>query len=155
PDLAASWRTYQSILHTIITRRDVNNTRPPITAHDWLDHLDDQLRIRRQWSDFFRHFDVVLAPAFGTPAFPHSDEADWRKRSLDMDGEPSNFGAQLAWAGIATVANLPSTAMPLGLNRKGLPLSVQVIGPFLEDRTTIEFARLLGREVDTPALARQ
>jgi Asp-tRNA(Asn)/Glu-tRNA(Gln) amidotransferase A subunit family amidase len=45
--------------------------------------------------------------------------------------------------------------MPLGLNRKGLPLSVQVIGPFLEDKTTIEFARLAGREVDTPALARQ
>lgn len=154
PDLAASWRTYQSILHTIITRRDVNNTRPPINAHDWLGHLDDQYRLRRQWSDFFRHFDIVLAPVFGTPAFPHADDPDWRKRKLMMDGEESNFGAQLAWAGIATVANLPSTAIPLGVNAKGLPLSVQAIGPFLEDKTTIEFARLIGREVPTPGIAR-
>jgi amidase len=153
PDMNASWRTYQAILHTIITRRNPNNTRPPITAHDWLDHLDAQLKLRRQWSDFFRHFDIVLAPCFGTPAPPHTDEPDWRKRSLSLDGEPSNYGAQLAWAGIATVANLPSTAIPLGVNRAGLPLAVQAIGPFLEDKTTIAFARLLGRECPLPALA--
>jgi amidase len=153
PDMAASWRTYQALLHTIVTRRSPNPSRPPITAHDWLGHLDEQHRIRRQWADFFRHFDVVLAPAFGTPAFPHSDEPDWRKRTLTMDGEPGNFGAQLAWAGIATVANLPSTAVPLGVNRAGLPLSVQVIGPFLEDKTTIAFASLLGRQCPLPALA--
>ena len=153
PDLSVSWRTYQAILHTIVTRRAANSGRAPITAHDWLGHLDDQLRIRKQWSDFFRHFDVVLAPAFGTPAFPHTDEQDWRKRELTLDGESSNFGAQLAWAGIATVANLPSTAVPLGVNKAGLPLSVQVIGPFLEDKTTIAFAKLLNRECPLPALA--
>ena len=80
-------------------------------------------------------------------------EQDWRKRELTLDGESSNFGAQLAWAGIATVANLPSTAVPLGVNKAGLPLSVQVIGPFLEDKTTIAFAKLLNRECPLPALA--
>ncbi len=153
PDLHSSWRTYQAILHTIITRRDASNPRPPITAHDWLGHLDDQQRIRRQWADFFRHFDIVVCPAFGTPAFPHTDEADWRKRQLAMDGNPSNFGAQLAWAGIATVANLPSTAIPLGVNRSGLPLAVQAIGPFLEDKTTIAFAGMVGHPIVRPELA--
>lgn len=153
PDLTSSWRTYQAILHTILTRRDPNNTRAPITAHDWLGHLDNQLALRRQWADFFRHFDIVLCPAFGTPAPPHNDEPDWRKRKLMMDGEASNYGAQLAWAGIATVANLPSTVIPLGVNSAGLPLAAQAIGPFLEDKTTIAFAKLLGRECPVPALA--
>jgi amidase len=153
PDLNAQWKTYQSMLHTIITRRDPTNTRPPISAHDWLDLLDAQLRIRRQWADFFRHFDIVLCPAFGTPAFPHAPEPDWRKRSLDMDGEPGNFGSQLGWAGIATVANLPSTAIPLGLNRQGLPIGVQAIGPFLEDKTTIAFAGMVGHEIEPPKIA--
>src|SRR5690606_31906776 len=153
PDLHSSWRTYQAILHTIITRRAPSNPRPPITAHDWLGHLDDQLRIRRQWADFFRHFDIVVCPAFGTPAFPHTDEPDWRKRQLTMDGAPSNFGAQLAWAGIATVANLPSTAIPLGVNKQGLPIGVQAIGPFLEDKTTIAFAKLVGQPCPVPAIA--
>ena len=111
------------------------------------------MRIRRQWHEFFRHFDIVICPAFGTPAFPHSDEADWRKRPLDMDGEPGNFGAQLGWAGIATVANLPSTAIPLGLSKSGLPVAVQAIGPFLEDKTTIAFAGMVGHEIVTPDLA--
>jgi len=153
PDIHASWRTYQSMLHTIITRDDPNNTRPPISAHDWFGLLDHQLLIRRQWADFFRHFDIVLCPAFGTPAYVHTAEPDWRKRELPIDGEPSKFGDQLGWAGIATVANLPSTAIPLGVNKAGLPLSVQAIGPFLEDKTTIAFAGHVGQPIVTPPIA--
>lgn len=153
PDMNAAWRTYQSMLLTIITRDDPTNTRKPISAHDWFALVDDQLRIRRQWSDFFRHFDIVLAPAFGTVAFPHTSEPEWRKRPLPIDGEPSKFGDQLGWAGIATVANLPSTAIPLGVNKAGLPLSVQAIGPFLEDKTTIAFAGMVGHEIVPPPIA--
>lgn len=153
PDMTAAWRTYRSMLLTIITRGDAGNARQPISAHDWFSLLDDQLRIRRQWADFFRHFDIVLAPSFGTPAYPHSSEPEWRNRDLPIDGEPSKFGDQLGWAGIATVANLPATAIPMGVNAEGLPLSVQAIGPHLEDRTTIAFAGLVGREIVTPAAA--
>lgn len=154
PDMNVSWRTYQALLHTIITRGQVEaNGRAPISAHDWLTHVDVQLRIRRQWADFFRHFDIVLCPAFGTPAFPHASEPDWRKRPLQINGEPGNFGSQLGWAGIATVANLPSTVIPLGVNAQGLPLACQAIGPFLEDHTTIAFAGLAGGEVVAPAIA--
>jgi amidase len=152
PDLSASWRTYQAMLHTITTRR-VSNGRPPITSHDWLGHLDDQHRLRRQWADFFRHFDIVLAPAFGTTAFPHTDEPDWRKRELMIDGESTPYGAQLAWASMATVGNLPSTAIPMGLDASGLPLSLQAIGPHLEDLTTIAFAGMIARETPPPRLA--
>ncbi len=152
PDMSASWRTYQSILHTVTTRRAPTG-RQPITAHELLDRFDDQFRIRRQWADFFRHFDVVLAPVFGTTAFPHTAEPDWRKRSLMIDGEETPYGAQLAWAGIATVANLPATAVPMGLGKGGLPLSLQVIGPHLEDRTTIAFAGMIARDTPPPKLA--
>lgn len=153
PDMNAAWRTYQSMLLTIITRGDPPGPRKPISAHDWFGLLDDQLRIRHQWSDFFRHFDIVLAPAFGTVAFPHTPEPDWRQRPLPIDGDPSKFGDQLGWPGIATVANLPATAIPLGVNKGGLPLSVQAIGPFLEDKTTIAFAGMVGHPIVAPSLA--
>jgi amidase len=153
PDQTRSWKTYQALLHTVTTRRSDNPDRPPISAHEWMDRLDEQLRLRRQWADFFRHFDIVICPAFGTPAFPHTDENNWRQRMLMMDGEPSNFGAQLAWASIATVANLPSTAIPLGVNKAGLPLACQAIGPFLEDLTTIAFAGMVGHAPVTPGIA--
>lgn len=154
PDMNISWRTYQAMLHTIITRSQVDGGgRLPISAHDWFGHLDTQLRIRRQWADFFRHFDVVLCPAFGTTAFPHTDEPDWRKRPLIINGENGNFGSQLGWASMATVGNLPSTVIPLGVNAQGLPLACQAIGPFLEDHTSIAFAGLAGRELVAPKIA--
>lgn len=154
PDMNISWRTYQAMLHTIITRSQVDGGgRQPISAHDWFGHLDTQLRIRRQWADFFRHFDVVLCPAFGTIAFPHTDEPDWRKRPLIINGENGNFGSQLGWASMATVGNLPSTVIPLGVNAQGLPLACQAIGPFLEDHTSIAFAGLAGRELVAPKIA--
>ena len=47
---------------------------------------------------------------------------------------------------MALLPNLPATAAPIGFTRGGLPIGVQVIGPYLEDRTTIAFAGLLERE---------
>jgi amidase len=38
---------------------------------------------------------------------------------------------------------LPATAVPIGATRAGLPIGMQIIGPYLEDRTTIAFAGLL------------
>jgi amidase len=152
PDMMASWKTYQSMLHTITTRRS-GGDREPISAHTLLDRFDDQFRIRKQWIDFFRHFDVILSPVFSTTAFPHTPEPDWRKRSLMVDGEAMPYGSQLAWASVATVGCLPSTAVPLGLSKEGLPLSLQVIGPHLEDRTTIAFAGMIARETPPPKLA--
>jgi amidase len=36
--------------------------------------------------------------------------------------------------------------MPIGLSPEGLPIGTQIIGPYLEDRTTLKFARLVERE---------
>jgi amidase len=152
PDMMAVWKTYQSILHTVTTRRS-SNGREPISAHALLDCFDNQFRIRKQWIDFFRHFDVILSPVFSTTAFPHTVEPDWRKRTLHIDGRPTPYGDQLAWASVATVGCLPSTAVPLGLAKDGLPLSLQVIGPHLEDRTTIAFAGMIARPTPPPKLA--
>ena len=38
------------------------------------------------------------------------------------------------------------TAMPIGCSAAGLPIGMQIIGPYLEDRTTIAFAELAERE---------
>ena len=48
---------------------------------------------------------------------------------------------QLKWAGLVGVAFLPATVVPVGTNEKGLPIGVQVVGPFLEDLTTLDVAR--------------
>jgi amidase len=41
---------------------------------------------------------------------------------------------------------LPATVAPIGRTDTGLPICVQIIGGYLEDRTTIAFAGLIERE---------
>ena len=47
------------------------------------------------------------------------------------------------WAGLASVAYLPSTVIPTGPDASGLPIGVQIIGPEYGDLVTIGVAKLL------------
>lgn len=144
PDLAAQHGVYMPLLGAAMSRGAPGGTS--MNAHEWMDLLDAQLAFQRRWAALFEAFDVVLSPAFGTVAFPHVDEPDNARRTLSIDGRDTPYFDQLAWPGVATLANLPATSAPIGQTRAGLPIGVQIIGPFLEDRTPIAFAGLLERE---------
>jgi amidase len=144
PDLAAAHELFRGMLE-VVTSRGAPEA-PPVTAHRWLGMIDAQRALRRRWSAFFEAFDVVLAPAFGVTAFAHDAEPDLAKRRLVIDGKATPYLAQGAWSGIAGVANLPATVAPIGRGETGLPIGIQIIGPYLEDRTTIAFAALIARE---------
>ncbi|WP_309605593.1 amidase family protein [Phenylobacterium sp.] len=144
PDLAAAQATYGALLGVAMSRGGPEPST--VTAHEWMALLDAQVAVRRQWRGLFETFDVVVAPAFGQVAFLHTDEPDRNRRTLEIDGKPTPYFAQLAWPGLATLANLPATAVPIGRTLAGLPIGVQIVGPYLEDRTTLAFAELLERE---------
>ena len=144
PDLAQIQATYMGLLMPAMSRGQPG--AQTISAHEWMALLDTQAQIRRQWAGLFEAFDVVLTPVHGAPAFPHDDEPDLGKRTLVINGEETSYFAPAAWAGLATLGNLPSTVIPVGQTRSGLPFGAQIVGPYLEDRTTIGFAALVERE---------
>jgi amidase len=53
----------------------------------------------------------------------------------------------LLYPAVATLAGQPATAFPVGFTRGGLPIGLQAIGPYLEDRTPLRFAALVAREL--------
>ncbi|MFL5297838.1 MAG: amidase family protein [Phenylobacterium sp.] len=143
PDLAQERRDYGAMLDVAMSRG-----RPgvqTISAHEWMGLLDGQMASRRRWAALFEAFDVVLTPVMGVAAFEPIDQPA-QDRKLIIDGEPTPYFDQLGWAGMATYPNLPATVAPLGQTKAGLPFGVQIIGPYLEDRTSIAFAGLLERE---------
>ena len=144
PDMARSREVFGGLLNIALSRRQGATTT--VSAYDWMDLLDAQIAVRREWSALFKSFDVVLAPVFGSVAFPHVTEEDPGKRVLTIDGKDTPYFDQLVWPAVALVANLPATVAPIGLTKGGLPIGLQIIGPYLEDRTTIAFAGLLERE---------
>jgi amidase len=102
--------------------------------------------LRAAWQALFEDVDVVLCPPMPTTAFPHDHSSPSGTRQLDIDGKKVPYDNQIAWAGIATSNWLPATTMPIGHDDHGLPIGVQIIGGYLEDRSTITFAGLVERE---------
>jgi amidase len=91
---------------------------------------------------------VMICPAAPTLAFPHDHSTPLEKRRLRVDGKSCSYlDAQLIWATVATTPGLPATVAPIGV-AEGLPVGVQIIGPYLEDRTPIAFAACLEHEFD-------
>lgn len=110
-------------------------------------------RLRWAWHAFFQKFDLLLAPITCDAAFPHDDSAPPEARQIVVDGVPQPYFAQTFWAGLATLPLLPATSAPIGLDRRGLPLALQVIGPEMGDLATIWAAGQITRRcggVKTP-----
>jgi len=115
-----------------------------LTHVEW--HALDRLRIeaRHQWAAFFEGFDVVLCPVQPVPPILHQQpEPGGSNFAAQLTGMNRPYTDLIDWTALVGSAYLPSTVAPLGLTDTGLPIGVQIVGPFLSDRTTIAFARAI------------
>jgi amidase len=111
---------------------------------DWLTSNETAARHRARWAEFFRDFDVLLCPVTTIAAPPHDQSEPIPRRTITVNGAPRPYLDQIVWTGaIGSMCYLPVTVAPSGRTQGGLPVGVQIVGPFLEDRTTIDFARRL------------
>ena len=110
---------------------------------DWLITNEVRARYRARWAEFFRHYDILLCPITPTAAFPHDHSEPMMARTIQVNGQARSYVDGVAWAGVIGMAYLPVTMVPVGRTPQGLPVGVQIVGPYLEDRTTIDFARRL------------
>jgi amidase len=117
-----------------------------LSHRDWVLADGARARLRAQWRELFGSFDAVICPVMPTPAYPHDHSAEQEARRITIDGKDHVYPDQLAWPGIATLPGLPATAIPIGLSPEGLPIGVQIVGPWLEDRTPLKLAELIERE---------
>ncbi len=117
-----------------------------LSHRDWVIADGARARLRAQWRELFKSFDAVICPVMPTPAYLHDHLEPQEERTIDIDGKDYPYPDQLAWPGIATLPGLPATAIPLGLSAQGLPVGVQIVGPWLEDRTPLKLAELIERE---------
>jgi amidase len=116
------------------------------SAHEMLAAFVQREHYRAAYRAFFRDWDVLLTPAAIVAAFPHDDRAD-EERSFQIGGQTVPYHRLNVYPGVATLCGQPATAFPAGSTGSGLPIGLQAIGPYLEDRTPIEFARLVAREL--------
>ena len=123
---------------------------------DWLAHHERHLQLRERWAEFFADVDAVLLPVHPRAAIPHDHSPAQWGRTVEIDGEERSYLDLFGWIAPAGAGYLPATVVPVGADRDGLPIGVQIVAPFLHDRTALQVARCVAEVVGgcpRPALA--
>ena len=110
---------------------------------EWLSNNERRLQIRERWAEFFGDFDAILLPVHPRPALPTTTRCRSSSGRSAIDGRERPYLDLWTWIAPAGLGALPATVVPVGLSADGLPIGVQIVGPFLDDRTTIHLARLI------------
>ena len=112
---------------------------------DWNRAHEGRTRLRWQCRELFRDIDVLLTPVSPFVPFPHQTGGNHLSRRIVVDGQKRAYLDHLPWIALATSAFLPATSAPVGMTQEGLPVNIQIIGPYLGDHTTIRFAELMAK----------
>jgi amidase len=112
--------------------------------YDWLKLQDQRALMQRAWAAWFAEgIDAFLCPVTPTPPFPHNQEGELMTRTMDVNGEQRSYVENTTWTGLIGVVGLPSAVPPLPRTADNLPVGVQVVTPFLHDRSAIRLAKLI------------
>jgi amidase len=109
--------------------------------------LKERREAQDAWRKFYRTRDAFLLPTSFLPAFPHDHSQPFYDRLLSTPEGPRKYEELMFWISFATLCGLPATIAPIGKTNKGLPVGIQIIGPYLEDATPIDVAAKIAKVI--------
>lgn len=101
---------------------------------DLNDHFDAEMEraaLMRRMAEFHRRFDLLLSPTLTIPPF-----------GADIDRPEGE--TRYSWTGLCVPFNLtrqPAASVPCGFTRDGLPVGMQIVGPYGADLAVLQAAR--------------
>jgi len=110
---------------------------------EWLAQNEARQELRARCAQFFQEYDAWLCPATSVTAPVHDHTQPFVARPLRVGEQQRSYADLLAWIAPATACYLPATVVPVGVS-DGLPVGMQVVGPYLEDYTPIDLAGRIG-----------
>jgi amidase len=113
----------------------------------WLRNDETRAAFRRAWAEWFERYDVLLAPVAAIPAYEHNQEGEVFDRQVTVDGAVRSLVEVTQWVMPFSVLGFPSAVVPIGRNEAGLPLGMQVVAPYLQDRRAMRSAALVSEVV--------
>jgi amidase len=106
----------------------------------WLSHNEGRLQLRRRFETFFEDHDILLLPVMPCVAIGHDHSEPIAARVVATQRGPRPYWELNRWMAPAGACFLPATVIPVAVAPSGLPVGVQIVGPYLHDRTTLAFA---------------
>lgn len=100
----------------------------------------EQQKHKDKLAAFFGKYDAILMPISMTTAFAHQQEPAFAERILTIDNVQVPYPKIIEWISLATSCHAPALAVQAGQNTAGLPVGVQVIGPWNQEDRLFDFA---------------
>lgn len=115
----ASWASTENFrLQSTASYRDVTRA------------LQARHRMRTKLAEFFTRFNAILMPVTPIPPFAHTQSQTFMDRRIEIEGKTVPFMKMVNWITLATFLHAPAISVPAGLTAEGLPVGVQLVGPW-------------------------
>ncbi len=105
----------------------------------WQQLQTDRKKLIATWEAFFTQYDVFICPITYGPAIKKCPQGS----ALQGDHALMPYADYFPYANIFNATGHPCIVVPMGLNKDGLPVGIQVVGPYYSESMLIQFARLL------------
>ena len=106
-----------------------------LRAVDYVDALDKVAQLRAQLADAFERHDAIMTPSFA--ALPWAADVTHPET---IDGQPVGPRGHAVFTAFANAGGLPGISFPCRPSRSGLPVGVQVVGPYGGDERLLQIA---------------
>jgi amidase len=111
-----------------------------ISHKDWHALGVRRLAARLAWQEYFKTYDAFLMPANCVAAFTHNHDRNMWGRVVESSDKTRYYAETFKWISIATLAGCPVTVIPAGKTKANLPIGIQIMGPYMEDGTSLDLA---------------
>ncbi len=109
-----------------------------VTAVDYLHAMRLRQPMRRAWNEMFSKYDLLVAPARATVAYPVNKTFDQAYPDITAS---SPIGA-------SNLVGVPAISIPNGFGDNNLPTGIQFIGPAWSEQAIIDIATRYQRATD-------
>ncbi|MGB8508321.1 MAG: amidase [Pyrinomonadaceae bacterium] len=109
-----------------------------VTAVDYLHAMRLRAPARRLWAEFFKKYDLLVAPSRATVSYPVDKTFDQAYPGI---GAASPIGA-------ANLVGIPAISVPNGFGQHGLPTGIQFVAPAWGETTALEAATVYQSATD-------
>jgi len=95
-----------------------------------------------EWEEYFKKHDLLICPMSFGPAYKRCKTGD----PIEHDGKKLVY-VNYAWPYVAcfNASGNPAMNIPLGIGEDGLPIGVQVVGPYWSEPDLLHFAKLVSK----------
>jgi amidase len=115
---------------------------PGRSAAEFFDISIQRDTFRVQLAQFMERYPIIISPPFPVTAFPHG------ALEVDIDGTKHGLLDEVGWPALwVNCAGLPAAVVPVGHDRAGLPIGVQIVGRAFAEETVLAVAKVLEQQL--------